>query len=276
MEGISEFIQDTLNTLGEALPNILIALGVLIGGWLLALLGRALTRATLTRTGVDRRIASLFGATEKTSAIRVASWTSRIVYYLILLFVLVTILQALQLGAAAAPISAVLEEILGFLPLILSAAALLLVAWIVATVVRFVITRGLRVVRLDDWLTRQAEVDTSGQASVSGMLGNVAYWLVFLLFLPAILGALQVEGLTEPVEGVVNEILGVLPSILGAAVILLLGWIAARVVRQIATNLLAGAGLDRLGERTGISQALGDQKLSSVVGVIVYVLILIP
>jgi hypothetical protein len=63
---------------------------------------------------------------------------------------------------------------------------------------------------------------------------------------------------------------------LGAAVILVLGWIAARIVRQIATNLLAGAGLDRLGERTGISQALGDQKLSSVVGVIVYVLILIP
>ena len=276
MEGISEFFQDTLTTLGEALPNILIALGVLIGGWLLALLGRALTRATLTRTGVDRRIASLFGATEKTSAIRVASWTSRIVYYLILLFVLVTILQALQLGAAAAPISAVLEEILGFLPLILSAAALLLVAWIVATVVRFVITRGLRAVRLDDWLTRQAEVDTSGQASVSGMLGNVAYWLVFLLFLPAILGALKVEGLTQPVEGVVNEILGVLPSILGAGVILVLGWIAARVVRQISTNLLSGAGLDRLGERTGISQALGDQKLSSVVGVIVYVLILIP
>ena len=276
MEGISEFFQDTLATLGDALPNILIALGVLIGGWLLALLGRALTRAALTRTGVDRRIASLFGATEKTSAIRLTSWISRIVYYLILLFVLVAILDRLNLGAAAEPISSVLDEILGFLPLILSAAALLLVAWIMATVVRFVITRGLRAVRLDDWLTRQAEVDTSGQASVSGMLGNVAYWLVFLLFLPAILGALQVEGLTEPVEGVVNEILGVLPSILGAAVILVLGWIAARVVRQIATNLLSGAGLDRLGERTGISQALGDQKLSSVVGLIVYVLILIP
>ena len=96
MEGISEFFQDTLTTLAEALPNILIALGVLIGGWLLALLGRALTRATLTRTGVDRRIASLFGATEKTSAVRVASWTSRIVYYLILLFVLAAILQVLQ------------------------------------------------------------------------------------------------------------------------------------------------------------------------------------
>ena len=276
MEGISEFFQDTLTTLGEALPNILVALGVLIGGWLLALLGRGLTRAALTRTGIDRRLATLFGATEKTSAIRIASWTSRIVYYLILLFVLVAILQRLQLGEAAAPISAALEGILDFLPRLLSAAALLLVAWIVASIARLVLNRGLKAARLDDWLTRQAEVDTPGQTSVSAMLGNVAYWLVFLLFLPAILGALEVVGLTAPVEGVVNEILGVLPSILGAAVILVLGWIAARVVRQIATNLLAGAGLDRLGDRTGISQALGGQKLSSVVGVVVYVLILIP
>lgn len=276
MEGVSEFFQDVLATLGESLPNILIALGVLIGGWLLALLGRALTRAALTRTGIDRRLAKLFGATEKTSAIRLTSWVSRIVYYLILLFVLVAILNVLELGAAAAPINSVLDEILGFLPLILRAAAILLVAWIVASAVRFVITRGLRAVRLDDWLTKEAKIETPGQTSVSAMLGNVAYWLVFLLFLPAVLGALKVEGLTKPVEGVVTEILGVLPSILNAAVILVLGWIAARVVRQIATNLLAGAGLDRLGERTGVSQALGDQKLSSVVGVIVYVLILIP
>ncbi|MEK6587992.1 MAG: mechanosensitive ion channel [Chloroflexota bacterium] len=276
MEGVSEFFQDVLATLGESLPNILIALGVLIGGWLLALLGRALTRAALTRTGIDRRLAKLFGATEKTSAIRLTSWVSRIVYYLILLFVLVAILNVLQLGAAAAPISSVLDEILGFLPRILSAAAILLVAWIVASAVRFVITRGLRAVRLDNWLTQEAKVETPGQTSVSAMLGNVAYWLVFLLFLPAVLGALEVAGLLEPVQGVVNEILGVLPSLLGAAVILVLGWIAARIVRQIATNLLAGAGLDRMGERTGVSQALGDQKLSSVVGVIVYVLILIP
>ncbi|MEK7683083.1 MAG: hypothetical protein AAB321_03420, partial [Chloroflexota bacterium] len=182
MEGVSEFFQDVLATLGESLPNILIALGVLIGGWLLALLGRALTRAALTRTGIDRRLAKLFGATEKTSAIRLTSWVSRIVYYLILLFVLVAILNVLQLGAAAAPISSVLDEILGFLPRILSAAAILLVAWIVASAVRFVITRGLRAVRLDNWLTQEAKVETPGQTSVSAMLGNVAYWLVFLLF----------------------------------------------------------------------------------------------
>jgi hypothetical protein len=88
------------------------------------------------------------------------------------------------------------------------------------------------------------------------------------------LNALNVQ--LTPVEGMVNEILGALPNILGAAIVLVVGWIAARIVRQIVTNLLAGAGVDRLGDRTGVAAALGEQKLSGILGTVVYVLILIP
>lgn len=271
-----DFLQETIDTLGGFLPGVLIGLGILIVGWLVALLGRALTRGALRRTGLDRRLASWFGDPEETGAINLTVWISRVVYYLILLFVIVIILDRFDLGIAAEPIESLLNEILSFLPQVLAAAALLLVAWIIASALRFVVKRGFQAAKLDDWLTRQAEVETPEQTSVGGMLANVVYWLVFLLFLPAILGELQVEGLTTPVQGVVEEILGALPSILGAAVILVLGWIAARIVRQVATNLLAGAGLDRLGERSGVSEALGDQQLSAVVGTIVYVLILIP
>lgn len=271
-----EFLQETIDTLGTFLPDVLIALGILIVGWLVALLGRALTRGALHRTGLDRRLAGWFGGPEEKGAINLTVWISRVVYYVILLFVVVIILDRFQLGVAAQPFQDVLDEVLGFLPQALAAAALLLVAWIVASALRFVVNRALQTAKLDEWLTQQAEVETPEKTSVGAMLANVLYWLVFLLFLPAILGALQVEGLLEPVQSVVNEILGALPSILGAIVISLLGWVGARIARQVTANLLAGAGLDRLGERSGVSGALGEQKLSSVVGTIVYVLILIP
>lgn len=273
---MTDFLQETINTLADFLPDVLIALGILIVGWLVALLGRALTRGALRRTGLDRRLAGWFGGPEEAGAINLTVWISRVVYYLILLFVVVIILERFELGLAAEPIRTLLDQVLGFLPQVLAAAALLLVAWIVASALRFLVKRGFQAARLDDWLTRQADVDTPEESSVGDMLANVLYWLVYLLFLPAILGALQVEGLTEPVSGVVNEILGALPGILGAVVILLLGWVGARIVRQVSTNLLAGAGLDRLGERSGVSEALGEQQLSAVVGTIVYVLILIP
>jgi hypothetical protein len=48
------------------------------------------------------------------------------------------------------------------------------------------------------------------------------------------------------------------------------------VVRRIVTNLLATTGIDHLGSRLGLSASAGVQPLSSILGTIVYVLILIP
>jgi hypothetical protein len=129
---------------------------------------------------------------------------------------------------------------------------------------------------LDERLYSEADLEAPEQVAVSTTLGNVIYWLVFLLFLPAVLGALGLQGLLGPVQGMVDEILGVLPNILGAGLILVVGWLASRIVRQIITNLLVGIGADRLGEQTGLAAALGGQQLSKVIGTIVYVLILIP
>jgi hypothetical protein len=42
------------------------------------------------------------------------------------------------------------------------------------------------------------------------------------------------------------------------------------------TNLLATIGADRLSERMGLASALGEQRLSGLVGLVVYTLILIP
>jgi len=268
------FIQNFINSLAQDLPTALAVLGIIVGGWLLALIGRGLTRSLLTRIDLDGRLMKVFGEGEEPTAINLTSWISRIVYYLILLLVIVTLLARLDLGVAAAPISAVLAQILAYIPLLLGAAALLLLVWIVASALRFIVTRALRLARIDDWLTREADVEAAGAVSISATLGSVVYWLVFLLFLPAILNALNVQ--LTPVEGMVNEILGALPNILGAAIVLIVGWIAARIVRQIVTNLLAGAGVDRLGDRTGVAAALGEQKLSGILGTVVYVLILIP
>ena len=52
--------------------------------------------------------------------------------------------------------------------------------------------------------------------------------------------------------------------------------IAVPILRQILTNLLAAIGADRLSERMGLAPALGEQRLSGLLGLVVYALILIP
>ncbi|HET8647124.1 MAG TPA: mechanosensitive ion channel, partial [Vicinamibacteria bacterium] len=114
------------------------------------------------------------------------------------------------------------------------------------------------------------------QPSLAQTLGEVVYWLVFLLFLPAILSALQLPGLLAPVQGLLDEILAFLPNLAAAALILVVGWFVARIVQRITTGLLAAAGVDRLAERVGVSRVLGTQTLSGVLGLLVFVLIVIP
>jgi TRAP-type mannitol/chloroaromatic compound transport system permease small subunit len=275
---MNEFIQEFWQTLWGYLPSALGAIGIIVGGWLLALIGSAITRRVIKRTTIDERIAALIRAEEELEAGRVdvERWAGKVVYYLIMLFVVIGFLQALNLTAVAEPINQFLNQVLSYLPMLLGAGVLLLAAWVVASALKFAIVRALRATKLEERLTSQADLEAPEQYEMSTTLGKVVYWLVFLLFLPAVLGALGLHGLLEPVQGMVGEILGVLPNILGAGLILLVGWVGSRIVRQIITNLLTGVGLDRLGEQTGIEAALGGQRLSTVIGTIVYVLILIP
>ncbi|MBU4226230.1 MAG: mechanosensitive ion channel, partial [Chloroflexi bacterium] len=107
-------------------------------------------------------------------------------------------------------------------------------------------------------------------------LSEAVYWLVFLLFLPAVLSALALEGLLGPVQGMIDKILTFLPNIFAAGLILAVGWFAARIVKRIVTNLLVAIGIDRLSERVGLTTVLGKQQLSGLIGLVLYVLILVP
>ncbi|MBN1311475.1 MAG: mechanosensitive ion channel [Anaerolineae bacterium] len=276
---MQDFIQQLLEQISQAvggsLTNLAFALLILLVGWVVALVVAALVRGAFNRTRLQESIAKWTGGDEKRAA-DISRWIGRGVFWLIMLFVLVGFFQALQLTAATEPINALLEQLFAFVPQLLGAAILLLAAWIIASIVRFLIKGLFKTTKLDERLTAQAGVTATDQVSVSDTLANVIYWFIFLLFLPAILGALDMEGLLEPVQGMLEQILSYLPNVLGAGLILLVGWFIARVVRQIVTNLLAASGADKLGERVGLRSALGEHTLSAVIGTIIYALILIP
>lgn len=270
---MGEIFQQFLANIGGYLPKALAALGILVGGWLVAVIAAALLRGVISRTGLDRKLAKLFGQDED-EGVKVSRWVARLVYYLIILFVLVAFLNTLNLTMVGEPIQQLLSSILGYLPAIFGAGLLLLVAWLLATLVRLLITRALKVFNLDERLSKTADVAMDKKDTIGSTIGNVAYWLVFLFFLPAVFNALNVR--LAGVEEIVSRILGALPNLLSAAVVLLFGWLAARIIRQIVVNLLSGVGVDRFAERIGIEKALGERKLSGIIGVVVYVFIFIP
>jgi hypothetical protein len=140
---------------------------------------------------------------------------------------------------------------------------------------KLLVAKGLGAARFDEKIGGKAGVEAE-KLPMSKTLSELVFWLVLLVFFPAILSTLGLEGLLRPVQGMMNKILDILPNIFTAVLIGLVGWIVARIVQRIVTSLFEAIGTDRLSERLGIASVLGKQKLSGVLGLIVYVLILIP
>lgn len=274
-------MQEMWNTVIEStevyLPNVVGAVAVLAIGTLVAIGIATAVRAVCRRTTIDRKISGLVFGKESGTTLPVETGIGKGVFYLLMIFVLIAVFQVLQLTMVTDPLNNLLTSILGYVPHIAGAGLLLLIAWVLAALLRRATRSVLQRVRLDERLGDHAQADEKGtSAPLSKTLSEVVYWVVFLLFLPGILNALGLQGPLEPVKALLNKVSAFMPNIIGAGIIVLIGWFAAGLVRKIVSSLLAATGLDRLSERVGLSDTLNETKLSDLIGLVLYVLILIP
>lgn len=267
-----DVLQNTLQSLGAYLPNIIAAVVILVVGWLVAALVARLVRKIVGGTRAGAWMAGKLSAAPDATG-RVSLWASRVVFWLIMLFTLVAFFGALQLMNVSTSVQGVLNTFLAFIPRLVAALLLGLVAWVVASTLRAIISRAL--VPLDHRV-EAAQPEAAPKAPLSKILGDAAYWLTFLLFLPAILGALAMGGILQPVQDMVDKVVVFLPNIFVAAIILVAGWFFARVLSRVVASLLAAVGTDRLMSKAGLEKSMGTFSLSRLIGLLVYVLVLIP
>ena len=260
--------------LGESVLSLLKAIAIFIVGWIIATVIKGIIKKILNSTNIDNRIAAAVTGQGGGESFPIESWIATLVFWIIMLFVIIAALNALQLQAVSTPLNTLLDQITGFIPKLLGAAILLGIAWVVATVVKTIVTRGLGALNIEQRMGLAAS-DT-GDFSITDTLGNALYWFIFLLFLPAVLNALQLNGTLEPIQGMLNKILALLPNILGAVIIAAVFWFVANIVKRIVSNLLAATGIDNIGRKAGLGAGGRGQSLSSIIGTVVFVLILIP
>lgn len=260
---ITKLINSLQDTLGQHLPKIAGAIAILIIGWLVAVLFKVGVRKAL-------QILKLNDKVSKSGEISLDLETgiAKGVYWIIMLIALIAVFNVLDLELVSKPLDALVTQVLKYVPRLIGGGILLLVAWLLATVIRMLVIKALDATDLDEKLGVG-----EGTVSTSRNIGNVIYWFTFLLFLPAILGAFQLEGLLTPVQNMVNSLLAMLPNIVGATVIGVIGWFVAKILRDIVSNLLAAAGADRVGARLGLEQGMG---ISHLAGTLVFFFVFIP
>lgn len=317
MEQMDAFFSDLQTTLGPLWP-VLVFILILIVGYIVAKIFERLVRSGLRRTTLDDRLAEHMSSDQ--TSVSSEKVGGKIVFWILMVLVFIVAFETVNLGAVSGSLGVFMDRILGFIPNLIGAALLALVAFIVATVLRMLTRKALEAANVDQRIHEADESDADVQSSttsaprgtttsetvpegtaprasasrppaagepmssdtpakrvsVSKSLSDAVFYFVLLIFLPAILDALQLSGILVPVQELVNEILAFLPNLLLATIILVAGWFVAKVIRNIVTNLAAAAGADRLSERIGLSQATGRTRLSYLIGLVVYILVLVP
>ena len=261
--------------LGPMSSNITIALIILIVGWIVALAVSSTIGKALRRTSMDEKIVRMALGEERARSIDSNQWITRIIYYVLLFFVVVAFFEALGLTMVAQPLNAMLTVVFAYIPKLFASILIAIVALVLAMLLKRVILRVLRSAKVDEGLGSKAGLEGK-EMPLSQTIAEIVFYLVLLLFLPMVLNALSLGGLLEPLQVMMAKMLSFLPNLLAAAVILLLGWFVARIVQRILTSLLVAFGSERLSEKVGLSRVLGQRGLAGLLGLVVYALILIP
>ena len=280
LDALKTDMASTLFSLGQAIV-------ILVVGWLIAVIASAVIRGILNRTDIDNRLAaSISGGRSEQSAFPIEQWVAGAVFWIVMVFVIVAFLRALNLPEVSEPLQGFLDQIFAYLPRVGAAGLWIFIAWVVANLVRMIVTRSADTFKIDEKLQQSVGDEPTATASatddgekpllVSDTLGNALYWFILLFFLPIVLETLGLQEQLVPLQNLLNDIMLALPRVLKAVLIGVAGWFIARVVRGIITNLLAAAGSDRLGEQFGLSSESGSRRLSWLAGTAAYVLILIP
>lgn len=159
------------------------------------------------------------------------------------------------------------------LPSIVSAILLLIIAFIVAGIARSLVIKLLKRFQLDKYTDKLGVVDEDTGSSLD-FIGNLVYFIVFLLFLPGVLDKLGLQGVSSPISAFVSKFLNYLPNIIGAVLVLAVGLFIAKLIRQLITPVLKRLKVDKLQEKIGV-ESTDTISMSSLIAYVIYVVIII-
>lgn len=140
--------------------------------------------------------------------------------------------------------NAVISQITDFLPMLLAALGLLFLGWLLAKAVRSGVRRLLALAHFDR-LAEKAGIEEflkhgEMHITLSGIIGEVSYWLVLLIVLVTVSSGL---GLTA-VANLFNRVALYLPNIIVAVFILVFGTLLARFINRLVFAWLRNLGVE--------------------------------
>lgn len=227
-------ILNLLNTMWGYLPNVLAAVIVLWVGFFIAKLVRELLVPVFGKLKVNRLQEK--AGLDVTDSAKLSNTLAYIVYVLILIPVVITALQVLNIQAISAPAVKMLDVIFAFIPNILAALMIIVIGCTIAKFAGGIVESLIASAGLDAKLSNLLD-SKAPQFILSKVIGRTVSTVMVIFFIVESFSVLHLQVVTN----IGSAIIGYLPYVLAAVLILM----ACYVVNAIIQKAL------RKGEHTG-------------------------
>ncbi len=272
IEAVTRPVLTALDGLTGAIPNVLKAVVIGVIGFLLATLVRRGIILLLDKTGIVAKMEKLAGSEappeaktdgkkkkkKKRAEEPLGQTLGDVAYWFVIIVTAIPVLEALKVGALAAPLSAAFAMVTTYLPKIVAAAVLILVGYVLARVARGVITGIFDKVGLDRAVSRLGFGAVLRGQSLGAIFGTLAMAFILLHFAISAVGRLDIAEISVPLGMMLTQIYSYLPKLLVGGLLLAIGVVLARIAGNVAARLLAAVGFNTMMVHIGLFKEVSE------------------
>ncbi len=242
---------------GNSLPSVFGAFVVLILGFILAKIIKSIVSKLMGKTSIDEKLGEKLHTN-----FRIDKFVAKLVYYLVILFTLLVVLNMMGADSVLEPLQNMLNKFTNYIPNVLGAGIIGFAGYMIASIVSEM--TGFISERLEAWSTKIGM--TTGSMNLTRLVKQLVFVIVFIPILILALDTLKMDAISKPATEMLSTLLGAIPKIIAAAVLIGVFYIVGKYVVAFLKDLLHNLGVDNYAESMGLQTMLGNNSLSGIIG----------
>lgn len=281
MQQIGNTLSAILASLLSLLPSLILGLVLILVAWIIARVVRGAINKGLLALNLDEKMVEWNVAQSEETASQTIQSVANVFYYLVWVLFLPGILNSFGLSSVAGPVQNMIDTALSYIPNIFGAIIIFVIGLFVAQFVKNLVYNLVVSLNLDGLINRfvgnkEEQADAPDRTSEKRTIANVSSMIVYVLVLfpiaTAALDVLGIEAISNPINALLNSILSAIPNILIAIILISVGFVIAKFISELVTDLLESANINRLLDYVDASDK--NINLANIIGQVVGAIII--
>lgn len=273
MQQLGNTLSAILGSLLSLLPSLILGLVLILVAWIIARVVRGAINKGLLALNLDEKMVDWNVTENQETAGQTIQSVANVFYYLVWVLFLPGILNSFGLSSVAGPVQNMIDTALSYIPNIFGAIIIFAIGLFVAQFVKNLVYNLVVSLNLDGLINRfvgnnEGQADRSSEKrTIANVSSMIVYVLVLFPIVTAALDVLGIEAISNPINALLNSILSAIPNILIAIILISVGFVLAKFISELVTDLLESANINRLLDYVDAS----DKKinLANIIGQVV-------